>query len=50
MKLGSTYTEVEVCVTPECKSLLEYLQNSQEWIVKDALNDKVIVETDSLAD
>lgn len=32
-----------MCVTSECKSMHEYLQNSQEWILKGVLNEKVIV-------
>lgn len=32
---------VKECVTPECKCLHECLKNSQEWMIKSALEEKV---------
>lgn len=31
---------LEVCATSECKFLQDYLQNSQEWMLRSAANEK----------
>lgn len=41
---------VEDCVSSECKSLYKDLENSDEWMLKAALCEKVIIETESLVD
>lgn len=55
MWLGITYLRkegrrnligVEVCAISECKSLYEYLQTNQEWMLKAALNGKLIIHTE----
>lgn len=37
-------------VISECKSLHEYLQTSQKWMLKGAMNEKIIQEIKRLAD
>lgn len=47
---GMDFIGVEVCMTSECKLLHEYLQNSQEWLLKGALNRNVLMKTVMMTD